>query len=117
MLTGVHTMTFQNGKVRFSVREAKVAVLVCQGRSNQEIASALKISKDTVKQNLHAIFRALKLRSRLELCVYGLQHPRAIYPPPCGIGHQPWTEIRKHPLGCDCGAVYCEAMKMATALE
>ena len=53
--------------VRLTVREQEVAKLVCDGRSNQEIADAAGLSVQMVKKHLHAIFRKLEVPSRSRL--------------------------------------------------
>jgi DNA-binding CsgD family transcriptional regulator len=53
--------------VRLTRREQEVARLVCEGRSNQEIADDAGLSLATVKKHLHAIFRKLEVPSRSRL--------------------------------------------------
>jgi DNA-binding CsgD family transcriptional regulator len=53
--------------VRLTRREQEVARLVCEGRSNQEIADAACLSLPTVKKHLHAVFRKLEVTSRSRL--------------------------------------------------
>jgi DNA-binding NarL/FixJ family response regulator len=48
-------------------REQEVARLVCDGRSNQEIADEACLSLPMVKKHLHAIFRKLEVSSRSRL--------------------------------------------------
>ena len=48
-------------------REQEVARLVCEGRSNQEIADDACLTLPTVKKHLHAIFRKLEVPSRSRL--------------------------------------------------
>ena len=50
-----------------SEREAQVAKLVAEARSNKEIARQLSISERTVKAHLTSIFEKLGLRDRLQL--------------------------------------------------
>jgi DNA-binding CsgD family transcriptional regulator len=52
---------------RLTRREQEVARLVCEGRSNQEIADAGCLSLAMVKKHLHAIFRKLEVSSRSRL--------------------------------------------------
>ena len=52
---------------RLSSREQKLVHLVCDGRSNQEIADALGRSVNTVKSELHAVFKKLGIPSRTRL--------------------------------------------------
>ena len=53
--------------VRLTRREQEIARLVCEGRSNQEIADAACLSLAMVKKHLHAIFRKLEVNSRSQL--------------------------------------------------
>ena len=53
--------------VRLTGREREVVRLVCDGRSNQEIADETGLSLPTVKKHLHAIFRKLEVTSRSRL--------------------------------------------------
>ncbi|HYP41400.1 MAG TPA: response regulator transcription factor [Chloroflexia bacterium] len=47
-------------------REAEVIALVCEGKSNKEIARALYISLDTAKAHLTSIMHKLGARNRTE---------------------------------------------------
>ena len=53
--------------VRLTKREQEVARLVCEGRSNQEIADDACLSLPMVKKHLHTIFRKLEVTSRSRL--------------------------------------------------
>ena len=53
--------------VRLTRREQEVARLVCEGRSNQEIADDACLSLPMVKKHIHAIFRKLEVSSRSRL--------------------------------------------------
>jgi DNA-binding CsgD family transcriptional regulator len=53
--------------IRLTNREQEVTRLVCEGRSNQEIADHAGLSVPTVKKHLHAIFRKLDVGSRSRL--------------------------------------------------
>jgi DNA-binding CsgD family transcriptional regulator len=53
--------------IRLTRREQEVARLVCEGRSNQEIADGARLSLPMVKKHLHAIFRKLEVNSRSRL--------------------------------------------------
>ena len=50
-----------------TTREQEVARLVCEGRSNQEIADDACLSLPMVKKHLHAVFRKLEVPSRSRL--------------------------------------------------
>jgi DNA-binding CsgD family transcriptional regulator len=53
--------------IRLTRREQEVARLVCEGRSNQEIADEARLSLPMVKKHLHAVFRKLEVNSRSRL--------------------------------------------------
>ena len=53
--------------VRLTRREQELARLVCDGRSNQEIADESGLSLETVKKHLHSIFGKLEVPSRSRL--------------------------------------------------
>jgi DNA-binding CsgD family transcriptional regulator len=53
--------------VRLTRREQEVVRLVCDGRSNQEIADDAGLSLPMVKKHLYAIFRKLEVTSRSRL--------------------------------------------------
>jgi len=53
--------------VRLTRREQNLARLVCDGRSNQEIADESGLSLETVKSHLHSIFCKLRVPSRSRL--------------------------------------------------
>src|SRR6266542_694314 len=61
--------------IRLTRREQEVARLVCEGRSNQEIADAARLSLPMVKKHLHAIFRKLEVSSRSPTyCTDAIKH-------------------------------------------
>ena len=53
--------------VRLTSREQNLSRLVCEGRSNQEIADESGLSLETVKKHLHSIFCKLQVPSRSRL--------------------------------------------------
>jgi len=53
--------------IRLTRREQQLARLVCDGRSNQEIADESSLSLETVKKHLHSVFRKLEVSSRSRL--------------------------------------------------
>jgi two-component system nitrate/nitrite response regulator NarL len=48
-------------------RQHQVAILVCDGLPNKMIVRKLGLSEGTVKIHLHAIYKRLDVRSRLDL--------------------------------------------------
>jgi len=60
---GINSVAAEYG---LSPREREVFVLLCRGRTNEEIAAALFISLSTVKTHLSSIFLKTGTRNRLE---------------------------------------------------
>ncbi len=54
---------------KLTEREAQTALLVCEGRSNKEIAVHLDITERTVKNHLTHIFEKLGVSDRLSLAI------------------------------------------------
>lgn len=48
-------------------REQEIALLICRGRGNRQIADELFVSLHTVKHHVTAIFRKLRVRNRIQL--------------------------------------------------
>lgn len=61
-------------------RERQVAVLVCEGLQNKEIAERLFISDTTVRHHLTSIFSKLELTNRFELVIFLYRH-KIVQPP------------------------------------
>jgi DNA-binding NarL/FixJ family response regulator len=57
-----------------SPREMEILQCVTRGLSNKEIALALKISHQTVKNHMTAILRKLAVEDRTQAAVFALQH-------------------------------------------
>jgi DNA-binding NarL/FixJ family response regulator len=55
-------------------KEMEVVRLIAQGLRNREIASRMRISEQTVKNHLRAIFEKLHVGDRLELALYAIHH-------------------------------------------
>jgi DNA-binding NarL/FixJ family response regulator len=53
--------------VQLTRREQQLARLVCDGRSNQEVADESGLSLETVKKHLHNVFGKLEVSSRSRL--------------------------------------------------
>lgn len=56
-----------------SSRELEVLRLVAQGEKNQEIADALDISENTVKNHIRSILEKLSVRNRIQAAVYAVR--------------------------------------------
>ena len=57
-----------------SPREIEILSYVSQGLSNKEIASILRISDQTVKNNITSILRKLNVNDRTQAVIYALRH-------------------------------------------
>ena len=66
----LHRMRGQ-GEFRFSPRQAEVLGLLCEGKSNKEIAARLNMSGNTVRTHISAIFNILGVRNRTEAVITG----------------------------------------------
>ena len=61
------------GRGRLSAREREVLELLTQGMVNKEIAAALGISENTVKNHLKSIMAKLHLENRVQVATYALR--------------------------------------------
>lgn len=62
-----------------SNREMQVVGLICDGLTNDEIAEALFLSKNTVKSHISNIMIKLNCGSRAEIAVTALRHGIAVH--------------------------------------
>lgn len=60
--------------VPLSAREMEILQHAARGSSNKEIAHALQISQQTVKNHISSILRKLDVKDRTEAAVYALRH-------------------------------------------
>lgn len=68
--------------VGLSPREKEVLELVAKGKSNKEIASALVITENTVKNHLKNILEKLHLENRVQAATFALREGLLEQPPP-----------------------------------
>jgi DNA-binding CsgD family transcriptional regulator len=54
-------------EARLTAREREIALLICRGRGNQEIADELHVSIHTVKHQVTSIFQKLAVENRIQL--------------------------------------------------
>jgi DNA-binding NarL/FixJ family response regulator len=57
-------------------REAQLAELIAQGKSNRVIAASLHLSEGTIREYLYRMFRKLRLRNRTGLAVWWISADR-----------------------------------------
>ncbi len=62
-------------------RELQVAILVCRGFNNSEIAKALKIKHGTVKTHLRNIYRRTRVKSKITLLLRLVEDINKYYAP------------------------------------
>ena len=60
--------------IPLSVREVEVLDYIAKGNSNKEIARAMGISDQTVKNHITSIMRKLAVNDRTQAVVYALRH-------------------------------------------
>lgn len=58
----------------FSMREVQIIRLVCEGKSNFEIAEKLHLSTRTVEKHRFNIMKRMEVKSAAELVVYAIKH-------------------------------------------
>ena len=63
-------------------RELQVAILVCRGFNNDEIAKALKIRQGTVKTHLRNIYRRVRVKTKITLLLKFVEDVDKFYVPP-----------------------------------
>jgi DNA-binding NarL/FixJ family response regulator len=68
-------MPDEGGLHRLSLSETRVARLVAEGLSDEEVAERLSISLVTVSAELAEVLRKLGLRSRTELALLAPERP------------------------------------------
>ncbi len=64
-----------------TVREKEVLELVARGKSNKEIAAALAIAENTVKNHLKNILEKLHLENRVQAATFAIREGLAQKPP------------------------------------
>jgi len=67
VLKGDDQWMFLKKRYHLTSRETQVAILICRGFSNEEIADALRISQSTVKTHLKNLYRRVRVDSRILL--------------------------------------------------
>ena len=67
----------QSDGPKLTARQREVVALVAQGHTNSQIADALFLSEQTVKNHLYQINEKLGLSGRVELAHYAIEHDLA----------------------------------------
>lgn len=62
-------------------RELQVAILVCRGFNNNEIAKSLKIKHGTVKTHLRNLYRRIRIKSKILLLLRLVDDVNRFYAP------------------------------------
>ncbi len=90
---------FLKDRYHMTPRELQVAILVCRGFNNDEIAKALNIRHGTVKTHLRNIYRRIRVKSKITLLLRLVEDINKFYaaaePTPPAI---PITEKRPPPV-------------------
>ncbi|HEY5192995.1 MAG TPA: response regulator transcription factor [Solirubrobacteraceae bacterium] len=56
----------QEQRLRLSPRHSQILALIAQGRRNEEIASELGLSQNTIKFHIQALYLRLEVRNRVQ---------------------------------------------------
>jgi DNA-binding NarL/FixJ family response regulator len=51
-------------------QEKRIAILICQGKSNRSIGKELELQENTVKQYISTMLKKLGLENRVQLAMY-----------------------------------------------
>jgi DNA-binding NarL/FixJ family response regulator len=54
-----------------TTRQQEIALLICKGMTNKQIASQLGVSEGTVKLHVHSIFARLGVKNRIAILLRG----------------------------------------------
>jgi len=73
----VHPVAATNGCEHLSARECQCLRLLGWGLSNDEIALALRLSLETVKEHLRRLFKKMNFTDRVQGAVWAVQHGMA----------------------------------------
>ena len=82
MLLDEKQWLFLKNRYRMTPRELQVAILVCRGFNNDEIAKALKIRHGTVKTHLRNIYRRARVKSKILLLLRFVEDTNKYYVAP-----------------------------------
>ena len=69
-----HANGFRQDRIQpLTPRERQIALLVCTGLSNKQIAQQLTVTEGTVKVHLHNVYEKLAIRNRTMLALLALK--------------------------------------------
>ncbi len=71
---------FLKKRYHMTPRELQVAILVCRGFNNNEIAASLKMKHGTVKTHLRNIYRRVRVKSKIMLLLKFVEDVNKYYP-------------------------------------
>lgn len=71
---------FLKKRYNLTPRELQVAILICRGFSNDEVANALKMKHGTVKTHLRNIYRRTRVKSKILLLLRFVEDVNKYYP-------------------------------------
>ena len=69
-----HTLSSTEGSIKLTSRQTEILELTARGYSNEDIAKALSISINSVKDHLKQIFIKLNVSSRAEATTQAIKH-------------------------------------------
>ncbi|MDD5458162.1 MAG: LuxR C-terminal-related transcriptional regulator [Phycisphaerae bacterium] len=81
MLLDEKQWLFLKERYHMTPRELQVAILVCRGFNNDEIARALKVRQGTVKTHLRNIYRRVRVRNKVTLLLKFVEDVNRFYMP------------------------------------
>jgi DNA-binding NarL/FixJ family response regulator len=82
VLKGDDQWMFLKKRYHLTSRETQVAILICRGFNNEEIAEALRISQSTVKTHLKNLYRRVRVDSRILLLLQFIEDISKSYEKP-----------------------------------
>jgi DNA-binding CsgD family transcriptional regulator len=81
ILLGEKQWLYLKERYHMTPRELQVAILVCRGFNNNEIAKYLKIKRDTVKTHLRNLYRRVRVKSKILLLLRFIDDVNRFYAP------------------------------------
>lgn len=86
-----------NGAMPLTRRESQIVALLADGRRNKEIARLLAVSENTIRAHLVALYKKIRVNSRLGAALYYFEHnPNQPRPAPVSAPSAPSRRRRTH---------------------